>query len=543
MNLHHTSEFIKQHVSIIKIILIIILLGGGIFLRIYKINLGLPYNFIADEADIYNTVIKISLNYKFMKNLQDFAPPSYVYGMFPTYFLLICTMTLNKITSIFHFHINFDFYHVYLRTITAIFSLFIPFFTYQIHKKIFNKKQNSILVFLLTILNWKLISYSRYLNQDIYLTTLFVSSTYFFISYINEKKSNRSTFYLILSSMLFGFAVGTKITALISLPIILFCLLYKKKYKDTILFLFGIVLFFSISNPFSIINFQSFLSRIISMKTREAGVVFSSVNQNPLKYIKAFSDILSPPTLIISLFGIIFIFKDLIDKRQQKEMTDTSLTHIFLIGNLFIYFLFFSLNPRLVQRWVLPIIPIFFVYVPFGLNEISKIIKNKKITALLRCALAIVTIAFNLITSILIIKQINIGDTRVSAYLWVREYLKDKDRSNYKILVYTNKGNDPFSSIKNSDVELFKVYESANAAEYKPKNLAEYDIVITYSDMKRNYNNDYVIKNYPDYNYSWLSFENEINNPNSFAIIKKFETVNPDLLGISNIYIYEKVKK
>ena len=240
---------------------------------------------------------------------------------------------------------------------------------------------------------------------------------------------------------------------------------------------------------------------------------------------------------------IIFIFKDLIDKRQQKEMTDTSLTHIFLIGNLFIYFLFFSLNPRLVQRWVLPIIPIFFVYVPFGLNEISKIIKNKKITALLRCALAIVTIAFNLITSILIIKQINIGDTRVSAYLWVREYLKDKDRSNYKILVYTNKGNDPFSSIKNSDVELFKVYESANAAEYKPKNLAEYDIVITYSDMKRNYNNDYVIKNYPDYNYSWLSFENEINNPNSFVIIKKFETVNPDLLGISNIYIYEKVKK
>ena len=167
------------------------------------------------------------------------------------------------------------------------------------------------------------------------------------------------------------------------------------------------------------------------MKTREAGVVFSSVNQNPLKYIKAFSDILSPPTLIISLFGIIFIFKDLISKRQQKEMTDTSLTHIFLIGNLFIYFLFFSLNPRLVQRWVLPIIPIFFVYVPFGLNGISEIIKNKKTVALLRCSLVIVITTFNLITSILIIKQINIGDTRVSAYLWVKEYLKDDDRSNY----------------------------------------------------------------------------------------------------------------
>jgi hypothetical protein len=183
------------------------------------------------------------------------------------------------------------------------------------------------------------------------------------------------------------------------------------------------------------------------------------------------------------------------------------------------------------------------VYVPFGLNGISEITKNKKTAALLRCSLVIVITTFNLITSILIIKQINIGDTRVSAYLWVKEYLKDDDRSNYKILVYTNKGNDPFSSIKNSDVELFKVYESANAAEYKPRNLAEYDIVITYSDMKRNYNNDYVIKNYPDYNYSWLSFENEINNPNDFVIIKEFKTINPDLLGMSNIYVYEKVKK
>ncbi|MBW6441773.1 hypothetical protein K0B04_02585 [Patescibacteria group bacterium] len=80
-------KFIKKHLATITIILIIFL---GLFIRLYKIDYGLPLSFLNDELDIYYDVIKFSLNYKFIipkEGLIGFAPQSYVYGMFTECFL------------------------------------------------------------------------------------------------------------------------------------------------------------------------------------------------------------------------------------------------------------------------------------------------------------------------------------------------------------------------------------------------------------------------------------------------------------------------
>lgn len=517
----------------------------GIFLRLYKIDFGLPYNFIGDETDIHDAVIKFSLNYKFMLangSLNDFAPDSYVYGMFPTYFLTLCTMVLNKFASIFSFHIDIDSYHIYMRIITSIFSLSIPLFAYLIYKELFKKSKGSLMILFLTFLNWKLVVHSRYLNQDIYLTSLFTTSLYFLIKYLNSKSKKVKTLSLILSSVFFGFAVGTKIIGLISLAIIIPVIFTKGKFKDIILFSFFIILSFAISNPFSMINFNSFISRVITMKTREAGVVFSSVDQNPFKYIFGLSNILTPPVFIISLISIIIFlkgkFKDIKLKRSDPEI----LSNLLLIGNFFIYLIFFSLNKRLVERWMLPIIPILCIYASYGIRGIKNLVEDERTQKILIISLTSIFLISYSFNALILYKQIKLGDTRILAYEWTKEYINKTDNGNPKILVYTNKGRDPFIRIGNCDVKLFKVYESGNAQDSMPVDPKQYDFIVTYSGMERNYENPYVAKNYPQYSSAWTNFQEELDSSGYFNLIKKFKTTEINLMGLSDIYIYERIK-
>ena len=534
-------NFVKKHLGTLIVTLAILL---GIFVRLYKIDFGLPLIFIADETDIYDEVIKFSLNYKFILrngSINDFAPPSYVYGMFPTYFLTICTMILNKTASLFSFHIDLKFYHIFLRIITALFSLTIPIFSYLIYKEIFQKSRGSLIAFLLVLFNWKLIVHSRYLNQDIYLASLITISLFLFLKYLKSDKTRAKTMFLILSSIALGFATGTKITALISAPIVIGLIFMRKKIKDALLFILGIILSFSISNPFSIINIQSFISRVISMKTREAGAVFSSVNLNPLKYFYGLGNILTLPVFIVGAITAVFLSVIFLKNIKLKKVETDELPHILLIGNIFMYIFFFSLNKRLVERWVLPIEPIFIIYATYGIFSIEKLFNSKIKQNILKISSLFIFSIFYAFYLITFFKQLNIGDTRLSAYTWTNNFLNESQNKDLKILVYTNKGRDPFSNIKNCDVQMFHVYESRDAETFEPKNPKDYEIVITYSGMENNYKNSYVSEKYPDYQKLWLKFEKELGDQNNFVLLKSFETTKLNLIGLSDIYIYQNV--
>ncbi|MBW6441774.1 phospholipid carrier-dependent glycosyltransferase [Patescibacteria group bacterium] len=143
-------------------------------------------------------------------------------------------MVLNKIISIFNSSVDFDFYFIFIRIINSLFSFTAVIFTFLIYKKIFKDKKGSVIALFLASLNWRLIHHSHYVNQDTFLMVFTISSIYFFISYL-EKSNKRSKYlFLLLSSVLFGFGVGTKITALISAPIVGLVLLFKKDVKGII---------------------------------------------------------------------------------------------------------------------------------------------------------------------------------------------------------------------------------------------------------------------------------------------------------------------
>jgi len=509
-----------------------VLLMVGIFIRFYKIDFGRPYTFIADETDIFDQVLKYSLNYKSIisnKNWEAFYPDSYVYGMFPTYFLTFMNMVFNKTASIFNFSISYNSYLIYLRIVTATISSSLILITFLIYKKVFNDKKGAVLSAIIVALNWKLIFHSHYLNQDIFVTVLLSFSTLLLILYLQKHK----LWCLIISSAFFGLTVGTKITSLISIPIIIAVLIMKKDFKGILFYITISLAFFSISNLFSIINLNQFVSRILEMKSREAGAVLSSVNTSPLKYVSAIISILSIPATIIFFISLFIVFKE--DIKDEKERY---LEHVLLIGNIFIYLVFFSLNKRLVDRWILPIIPLTVIYISYGIFKFGDIFKSNKCRFLITATSLASVLSICIYNSFIIYSQLIQGDTKGRAYIWTKEYLKNEKSH---VLVYTNKGRDPFHNLKGVDVILFQVYESKEAFNFYPEDPYKYDLIVIYSTMRRNFNNKYVIQNYPEYFKKWSNFMLELEDRGNFYLISNFKSVKPDLFNVSDIEIYKKI--
>jgi 4-amino-4-deoxy-L-arabinose transferase-like glycosyltransferase len=523
---------IKSIVRKTPLIIALALLVIGVFLRLYKIDFGRPYSFIADETDIFDQVLKYSLNYKNIiptKNWEAFHPNSYVYGMFPTYFLTFMNMVFNKTASVFDFSISYNSYLIYLRVVTSIVASSLILVTFLIYKRIFGDREGAVLASVIVALNWKLIFHSHYLNQDIYTTVLLSYSILSLILYLQKHKLR----CLLISSVFFGLAIGTKITALISVPVIITILATKRDFRGILLYAIVSLTFFSLSNPFSIINFDLFLSRVLEMKSREAGAVLSSVNTNPLKYLSAMSSILSVPATIIFFISIFIVLK-----RYFKGKKERYLEHILLLGNIFIYLVFFSLNKRLVDRWILPIIPFTVIYISYGIFRLGDIFKSNKYKVVITTISIMSVLSIYIYNGFLIYSQLSQGDTKERAFIWTKKYLKNEKPS---VLVYTNKGRDPFYSLKDVDVVLFQVYESKKAFGFHPENPYEYDLVIIYSTMRRNFNNKYVTQNHPEYFKKWSDFISELENSGNFYLISNFKSVKPDLFNVSDIEVYKNI--
>lgn len=531
--------FLKKHSHLLILILIITI---GLFLRLYKIDFGRPQSFLYDENDIYDDAIRISQNYKFIienEGWLGFKPSSFVYGTFPTYFLVFSTMIFNKIISILHAPIDMDFYFVYMRIITALFSFLTVIFSSLLYKKIFKDKNGTLITFILAAINWKLIAQSHYLNHDTFLTVFTTASLYFFISYINDPK--KKFVNAMISAFFLGLTAGTKITGLIIAPIIGIILIYKKDWKSLGLYLLFTIIGFSLSNPFSIIYFTEFLERVVGMKSVEAGIIFGDINYNPFRYPLSFLKLLTPAIFLLSSYGFFEVIKKQIVGIKNKKIENNFETHVTLVSTIFIYIIFYSLTPRLTERWMVPIIPIWIVYGAKAFVGILEKYSKRKTIVYLVYALILSSSLFHTFS---LIRQLNMEKPRSEAYVWFSTYLKDNNLNKARVLMYTNKGyKDPFSRLDNCDLTSYKVYEARGAQNVYPKDPFQYEYVILYSTMEKNYENNYVKNKYPEYYKLWSNFAKTVKDPENFKLLRKFETTKLDLIGIPEISIYENTKK
>ncbi|HLD51463.1 hypothetical protein A3K34_04730 [candidate division WWE3 bacterium RIFOXYC1_FULL_40_10] len=506
----------------------ILLFGGlGLWWRFYHIEFGLPHSFYADEPEVAELAIKYTYDFKSIianKNYQEFIPISYVYGTVPTYFLTALVMVYNKVSDITQ---KMDLY-VFMRSINALISFGVCIvYAILAHRVFKGSKQPfgvSLLTFALLALNWKLIVHAHYVNQDIFLTLLLGISFVFLNEGYTNKNDNLLTSF---AGVFFGLAVGTKITALISLPLFFYVYFKKNSVTSLLGFLFTSIAAFMATNPFSIVFIQDFAFRIAKMLWVEGGLVFDSVDHSPYKYLVGLSFMTTLPILVFSLYG----------KLKTLKATDktTRVIHIFMTLNILVYFAFYSIQSRRVDRWLLPILPIVIMYAAYGIvhliQDSKKAVRNFGVIAV------VLTAGYYLQNTILLLAQFQRNTPKSEAYIWAKDNLPELA----PVLVYTEEGLDPMNKLKGGDVKQFQVYESKGASLFYPENPERYDYVILSSRPLENFRKSIVATTYPEYAKAWKNFELLVSDPSKFSLINSFVLPKPNLIPLSDVYIYKRL--
>ncbi len=498
----------------------------GSFFRLYHIEFGLPHSFYADEPEIAELAIKYTYEFKSIFQRGEYEkliPVSFVYGTFPAYLNTFATMAFSKTMNLLNIDFDKTSIYIFLRSFNALLSLLmiggVAFLTHKLFK---NDHATLLSAFLLAI-NWKLIVHAHYINADI-LQTILLIGCYITMWKYYQKESD--TMFTVLSGLLFGLAVGTKITTLIAVPFFVYLFLVKKDLKGILAFFFTTIGIFILSNPFSVILKELFAYRILEMFTKEGGMVFDSVDYSPFKYIVAISAIITPLGILFALIGK---FTTILKKPlANKEF------HIFLIGTVLIYLLFFSIQSRRVDRWMLPIIPILLIYFSYGLSQIQNMFSKKAFYYLA----VIVTVVLYFQNTALLLSQFKRYTPKAEAYLWMKEFVTE----NVSVLVYTEEGLDPMSKLPGVTAKKISVYTDEGAAFYFPDNPDKYDYVVLSSRPMQNHKNPAVMAKYPFYYEKWNKFESEVQDQNKFQLVREFTLPKPNLIPLSDVFIYKNLR-
>lgn len=521
-----------------------VLLGGvflvvilAVFFRFYHLDFGLPHSFHADEPEFTEFAIKYTYELRNViaeNNWYKLVPISYVYGTFPIYVLTAFTMVFSKFHGITGLAFEKTDLFIFMRWLVAAVSLVLLVVTPLIYKKIFPAKENEgsgvrqflnvgvLTTLFLVALNWKLIVHAHYVNADIILTVLFMLATLSAFKYFDRPADTKFT---ILAAVFFGLALGTKVTALLSAPLFVYLFLAKKDLRGLAAFLsisFGI---FMVTNPWAMIFGDNFGARIFAMFSKEGGLVFDSVDTRPHKYLEALSFMATPIVFAFSVLGATIALRE---KRRLPFQ-------IFLVGNIVLYLVFYSLQSRLVDRWLLPIIPFVLVYAAYGFTRLSRTLSAQKlITPLVGVAALLLYVRF----PILLLSQFDQNTPKSAAYLWAKQNISPET---YK-LVITEEGLDPMNKLRGStDVKRFEVYETEGAYLSYPPNPLIYDYVVLSSKPMTYFKRPEIAEKYPQYVNRWYEFETAVTASQDFELIKEFALPKPNLVNLSDVRVYRRV--
>ena len=524
---HSFLRLKKHHVPSVVLILSFVLLGACF--RLHNISFGLPHSFHADEPELVEPAIKYTYEIRnIIKTTEYFRliPVSYVYGTVPTYAFTLLTMLYSKANNLFQLSFAKADIYIFLRTIMSLVSLLlIPLVTeiYKIVSPIRMRRHSIDFVALLffTAFNWKLIVHAHYINSDIVVTLFLTLSFLFFGKYLSKKSLPSAAKYTLYAALFFGLAVGTKITALLSAP--LFLMFYFKRKDVTGVGVFILVVFgvFVLTNPFSWVFAHDFAQRLLEFRVKENGFVFDSVDANPFKYLLGLGTLLSPFVFFVSILGIFVSYKN----KYAKDFG------LFLLLNVCFYLVFFSLGTRRVDRWLLPILPIFFVYASIGLLSLKNLLNRYAFFLLL-----IVLCSTYLYYPGLLLQQYAQNTPKSSAYIWARGNI---DPLASKLLI-SKEGLDPLGKLSTVKKLTYQVYVSKGAQFDFPPDPLAFDYVILSSKPMDIYKKPIIKSSYPGYYSKWANFETTVQNKTNFELIASFSTPKPNLTNVADVFIYKR---
>ncbi|OGC45236.1 hypothetical protein A2V49_01380 [candidate division WWE3 bacterium RBG_19FT_COMBO_34_6] len=138
---------------------------------------------------------------------------------------------------------------------------------------------------------------------------------------------------------------------------------------------------------------------------------------------------------------------------------------------------------------------------------------------------------------ILLTKQFTRYTPKSNAYLWMKENSSEQSTK----LVYTEEGLDPMNKLPYANVKKVEVYPNQNAQLYYPVDPKYFDYIIISSRPLEYYKKPIIQKNFPLYSAGWMEFENSLQNTNQYELIKEYVLSKPNLIPLSDVFIYKNL--
>lgn len=351
----------------------------GIFLRLYNLNWGAPFYFHPDERNIASSVSQLNL-------FSNMNPHFFAYGSFPIY-LYYATGLLENIANQKSLQtlteVTFGQAILISRLYSSILSILLLFLLYKVFYYLSGVKSKFFLAVCATSVGF--IQFAHFGTFELWIS--FLSLLIFYILILYKKNDDKRCLFFL--SLLTGILISVKVSSIIFLPLVVFFVSYfvilqpeRKKYKlsqiikKALYLIFISIVFYLITSPFSLLDYESFVS---SLKYESA----VALGDLPVFYTGSFYNTL--PVLYHFLFVLPFLANPLITLLlipsfvfvAIKSLKEKNIYYFTLL--LFFVFSFFSQAFLFVKwtRYAVSSLPFIYLIVFIGFYEFTKLLKKR----------------------------------------------------------------------------------------------------------------------------------------------------------------------
>ncbi|MBA4317463.1 MAG: hypothetical protein C0412_03595 [Flavobacterium sp.] len=452
---------------------------AGLFLRLHGIRWGLMNDKYFHASTAHPDEDRVLTHIREMKpdKLAFYATSNDFFGrgVLQTYITAI-GIKVSSLFNIVHISDNFNYYKQYPeeltklylvgRVIVAIMGTLTILVIFFIGKVAYNETVGIISALGTAILPLH-VAFSHYLTTDVPVTFWF--SLLFLLSVMLSKNSTYKLCFI--AGLVMGFTVSTKINHLqgVILPIVACILANNNKSKTIFLrsvltILGGIILGTFLTNPYSILKFNLFLTNVISLNkgaylTSEYTPMHSGSPTWFFYLIAAPYYALGFPLLVLYILGFVWAVK----KRKKPDL-------LILLWFVSYYIVLFQVEWRL-TRWIISLTPLFVLLAARFIFEFYQLC-NKKMKWLTLC----ITLSAGVYTFLYSFGYVSLMagvDTRDSSSKWIEENMPNRAKIGIQ--------DKPFYG----ESSILQMYYWYKRTEPFFKDMPEYEIVPLYDSLEK----------------------------------------------------------
>jgi len=307
--------------TIIVPIILFFLMALVIYTRFVGLDWGLPYPMHPDERNMVISILQLNCNTPVFQ--ECYNPHFFAYGQFPLYMTFIVSMLVQPLLGQFDV-LHFETVTLVLRSISASASLIMVYYLYRIIADLFKlTKLRAVLTVLLVTFVPAFIQFSHYGTTES-LLMMFVSILIFYSLRFMDHRMQTGKYVRIIGIAL-GLAFSTKVSAGLFAAIPFFALTFRMieqrswdkvgKYWFVLMKIAAFsILFFVITSPFNIIDWEGFVGSMdyesaVGLGTYKAFYTrqFEFTIPFIFQFIKVFPYTLGWPMYMLGSIGFFFL--------------------------------------------------------------------------------------------------------------------------------------------------------------------------------------------------------------------------------------------